>query len=445
MYTIVLGEVLRADVSVFSIIALIISTGVGTALTLEMDSWANNELSGDASRDFFERPFFLPFWGLVGYFNEYDLPLQVGAADPTRVVAALLIFAYLIAIIVLVNLMVAAMSETYQRVRVSSRLYHLHERAKIIQEFKRKGALPPPLNVITVVIVDLPRVLRWLLRACGCMRGDGQGGGGGEISRDGFRLVPGPTQQQVLQRRLLVTLRRCLKRQGTEQEQQLESRVAELQAQLVQMQAESRSSFEHLSVLHRELAANGPMTARSGLAGASFRSVGRSALTGASFRSVGQMSRRTARQTGTHHVLPAAALADSDLSGRCASACAPSHGTCAFGDNDARQALSDRPQASRRAMPVTSSARRGSPPPIAPEGWAPLVDDHGSDEVRDGGTERAERLETSSGAQKERPERTGGPRRRASFHPDVLQAAPTVQSARCASTHGAALQSHLEA
>ena len=53
-------------------------------------------------------------------------------------------------------MLVAAMTETYQRVRESSMLYWLFERAQLIQEFKRKGAMPPPLNILTIIWHDLP-------------------------------------------------------------------------------------------------------------------------------------------------------------------------------------------------------------------------------------------------------------------------------------------------
>ena len=77
VHVIILGEVIRADVSVFAVLALIISTGVGTALTVEFDAWISAELN-DPSRDFFERPLTMPFWGIVGYFNHYNLPNQAG-------------------------------------------------------------------------------------------------------------------------------------------------------------------------------------------------------------------------------------------------------------------------------------------------------------------------------------------------------------------------------
>ena len=108
VHVIILGEVLKSDVSVFAIIVAIVSTGFGTALTLELDAWVSTDL-GDPSRDFMERPIAMPFWALVGYFNHYDIPNQAGDANPTRVLVPVLLFLYLIGVVVLVNLMIAAM------------------------------------------------------------------------------------------------------------------------------------------------------------------------------------------------------------------------------------------------------------------------------------------------------------------------------------------------
>ena len=131
--------------------------------------------------------------------------------------------------------MIAAMSETYQRVREDSALYYLFERAQLIQEFKRKGALPPPLNVVSLVCSDLPIGLAAVLRVCRCPGlaalvacAPTAGSREHEISRDGFRLVPGPSQQMLLQRRLRLALRRCLKRQAAQQDEHLEHQVGEL-------------------------------------------------------------------------------------------------------------------------------------------------------------------------------------------------------------------------
>ena len=90
---------------------------------------------------------------------------------------------------------------TYDGGHVSDR-YWLFERAQLITEFKRKGALPPPLNLLSLVAVDLPHAARRRRR---------RAAGGGAVpptegaedgrsrARDGFKLVPGPEQLRRLQ------------------------------------------------------------------------------------------------------------------------------------------------------------------------------------------------------------------------------------------------------
>ena len=58
---------------------------------------------------------------------------QVGDENPTRIIFPLILFLYLVAVIVLINLLIAAMTETYQKVKESAELYWMYERAQLIQ------------------------------------------------------------------------------------------------------------------------------------------------------------------------------------------------------------------------------------------------------------------------------------------------------------------------
>ena len=256
VHVIIIGEVLKTDVSVFAVIVAIISTGMGTALTLELNTWAETTLDGEPERDFSERPLYMPYWAVIGYFNHFNLPKQSGNAIPTRILVPLLVFFYLVLILILINLMIAAMSETYVRVYEASGLYFLFEKASLIQEFKRKGALPPPLNALSFIAHDVPRLARklfgYLAKKCGRSSSFGgapaaQVNGNDEISRDGFRLVPGPSQQQRLQRRMRLMLRRCLKRMNEDQEEKLAIQVTQLHELLQTLRTENRSSFEKMA------------------------------------------------------------------------------------------------------------------------------------------------------------------------------------------------------
>ena len=166
-------------------------------------------------------------------------------------------------------------SETYVRVREASAEHWLFERAQMIQEFKRKGALPPPLNLLSILFYELPRGIAYLASKCGCTGVSkllfsvwDDHCVDGKISRDGFRLVPGPSQQQRYQRRKRLTLRRCLKRQAEESQAHVNNQVSELHSLLEQVRTEARLNFDKISV-QTLLAANngggGMMTTRSHL------------------------------------------------------------------------------------------------------------------------------------------------------------------------------------
>jgi hypothetical protein len=384
-----------------------------------MDSWASEELTGEPERDLFERPIFLPFWGLVGLFNHYNLPIQAGSAEPTRVLVALLVFSYLVVIIVLVNLMIAAMSETYQRVREDSALYYLFERARLIQEFKRKGALPPPLNALTLLCFDLPRAVAFVSRTCRCegladalSRLIGDVGNEG-ISRDGFRLVPGPSQQQLFARRMRLALRRCLKRQTMEQDAHIDHQVAELREQLVQLRTEARSNFEHLSVLQvasRE-ATSGMLTARSALTSRQGTHRRRSSVHSLAHLDGGLMARAQQRN---------AAVPDDNSPGP--QAVPPVPAPPPYEQQRRRKpSRSSSPAATDALRQECSSATQiaSSPKLLTPLASVPAPAS-GAAEAPEGLTERAERHAGTSGSEKARPER----RRQAERTPKLQKAKP---------------------
>ena len=81
----------------------------------------------------FSRPFFVPFWGLVGDIELGAVEEVISALSPTQYIAPLLIWTYLVfANIVLVNLLIATMTATYERVKNQSQLYWNFERRRRI-------------------------------------------------------------------------------------------------------------------------------------------------------------------------------------------------------------------------------------------------------------------------------------------------------------------------
>ena len=86
-------------------------------------------------------------------------------------ITPLLLFFYLIlATVVLVNLLIAQMSKTYEMIIDESRLIwqfdYVHS---IVIEYKdNRDVLPAPLNIIDMLIIDPIKLLRYLPRARAC-------------------------------------------------------------------------------------------------------------------------------------------------------------------------------------------------------------------------------------------------------------------------------------
>jgi len=65
---------------------------------------------------------------------------------------------------VLVNLLIAQMSSTFERVKETGHLRWQYTRTQLVREFKdTKSPIPPPLNLLRLVFYDLPHRLWSLL------------------------------------------------------------------------------------------------------------------------------------------------------------------------------------------------------------------------------------------------------------------------------------------
>jgi len=248
---IILGEMLLNDVRAFSWLVIIMSLGFGFAFKCVMP---NNQAVYAST---FTNPIFIPLWALVGAPPDIE---QVAGyenllahEEPTQQIFAALMWGYLfVATLVLVNLLIAAMTSTYERVKEDSRLYWQFERTKVILEFKdTKGALPPPLNLITLVCYDVPRLL---LR--GCMRfwvrrvhPEGEGPGF-EQEHSGFKAIPSLSKLHSLRIAELRARRKFLQQQSDRHALMIDARVDDMRVELDGLRRETRTSL--LSLAERQ-------------------------------------------------------------------------------------------------------------------------------------------------------------------------------------------------
>ena len=130
---IILGEMLANDVSLFIVLVLIISLGTGFSFTLLMPGLRQIL---DSRVQFASSGILMPFWGLLG-MGDIDITQELGYESPTYVIVPLVTYFYLfLATVILINLLIAQMSATYDRVKENSRLFWLFERSKLILEAK---------------------------------------------------------------------------------------------------------------------------------------------------------------------------------------------------------------------------------------------------------------------------------------------------------------------
>ena len=115
--------------------------------------------------DFF-RCFELLFFSLFG-LTEVD-KLEDGAKDNSTFVLAKATFGIynVITIIVLINLLIAMMSDTYQRIQMQSDIEWKFGRAKLIRNMKRSTTTPSPLNLVTKLFSYLRLLYKTKLKCC---------------------------------------------------------------------------------------------------------------------------------------------------------------------------------------------------------------------------------------------------------------------------------------
>ena len=145
-----LGE----DVVVFSGILLALMAYFTATFVAMMPSLGTDDYSTDSA-------FALPWWALFGEFNELERIEDAGGwTGPTL----LWTFSFLTQV-VLVNLLIAMMSETYTKVQEFGEVEWRYFRLYIVEEFVRSHWIPPPFS-LPVLVYELSNDMYRLF--CGC-------------------------------------------------------------------------------------------------------------------------------------------------------------------------------------------------------------------------------------------------------------------------------------
>ena len=110
--------------------------------------------------------FELLFFALFGLNGAGDLKIEIlGQPDWTLILFKVFFGVYmLVTVVVLINLLIAMMSDTYQRIQAQSDIEWKYGLAKLIRSMHRTQQTPSPLNLFTSPIA-------WVYKRCKKARG----------------------------------------------------------------------------------------------------------------------------------------------------------------------------------------------------------------------------------------------------------------------------------
>tara|TARA_B110001452_G_scaffold214663_1_gene185624 strand:- start:646 stop:1455 length:810 start_codon:yes stop_codon:yes gene_type:complete len=147
-----------SDVTQWLILALFGTIGFGVAFTV----LTPGEVTGD------DRPFLRPFWVLVGDFDRFavgDYSAESGVEWEGGVLSSTLLFVYVFMMtVVLVNMLIAQMSSTYERLKHEQRGLWLAGRVVMLYEYLDLTPAPAPFNLISEPILFCTSCWRHLLQ-----------------------------------------------------------------------------------------------------------------------------------------------------------------------------------------------------------------------------------------------------------------------------------------
>ena len=96
------------------------------------------------------------FFALFGFVKAEDLMLSSFIQSWTLFAFRIVFASYLLlTVVVLINLLIAMMSDTYQRIQQQSDVEWKYGLAKLIRNMQRTNVAPSPLNLLTTWLVLL--------------------------------------------------------------------------------------------------------------------------------------------------------------------------------------------------------------------------------------------------------------------------------------------------
>ncbi|EJW73564.1 hypothetical protein WUBG_15529, partial [Wuchereria bancrofti] len=107
------------------------------------------------------------FFSLFGLVEPDTMPPLHLVPDFGKIILKMIFGIYLlVTLIVLINLLIAMMSDTYQRIQAQSDKEWKFGRAILIRQMNKRSATPAPINMLTKLIVVLKVAYRNNLKLC---------------------------------------------------------------------------------------------------------------------------------------------------------------------------------------------------------------------------------------------------------------------------------------
>jgi len=240
---------MRDDVVYFSVILFVLTFGFGVTFAVLLPQ----SMSEPWYQVLGNNPLWGPFWGVFGGFDVSG-PLELEPHEPTTTLTPILLWIYqFTATILLVNLLIAQMADTYGRVTADGLIRWQFQRAALIGEFKdAKPPLPPPLSFLCLLYY----FVLWLLDKAG-------GGASGEEAPvvAGFKKVPANMDLRILERRERAALDECLRQRAKRYEESAEAKAEGLDRTLAKLEKDNRARFENMNVRFENI--NGKLDANT--------------------------------------------------------------------------------------------------------------------------------------------------------------------------------------
>ena len=238
------------DVVYFMVIFLVLTVGFGVSFAVLLP----NAMSEPWYRVMGNNPLWGSFWGVFGSFDvSGPLALEKATAEggdvlveqlePTTTLTPILLWVYqFVAAIILINLLIAQMADTYGRVTADGLVRWQFERAALISEYKdTKPPLPPPLNLVSVAYYCVEGTVRYLSKL---FKGETKEEWPSTI---GFKKVPPNMELRSLERREQAALKECLRQRSRRHEESAEGVREKLQQTLSKLEEQNRTRFDNVN------------------------------------------------------------------------------------------------------------------------------------------------------------------------------------------------------